>query len=236
MSFTDPQSPASPPSLSRRTVAHGLAWTVPAVAAAAAAPAFAVSCANPAAFTGRFTQADVYGTPPSTYTWSAAGRTPITLSLNTVADSGKSLTPNNLTSAGGSNQGYNGLGDLRADGLLLQQSGSGGQRLTITFSRPVTNLQFTIADVDWLRSRYRDAIVLDPEPTSVTNGPPLQGNGTTGSPVSAVSAGEVSSDTEANRSRVTYAGPINSFTLYFSSTDGTTAQQIFLTGLTFFAC
>lgn len=175
MSFTDPQSPASPPSLSRRTVAHGLAWTVPAVAAAAAAPAFAVSCANPAAFTGRFTQANVYGTPPSTYTWSAAGRTPITLSLNTVADSGKSLTPNNLTSAGGINQGYNGLGDLRADGLLLQQSGSGGQRLTITFSRPVTNLQFTIADVDWLRSRYRDAIVLDPEPTSVTNGPPPAG-------------------------------------------------------------
>ena len=110
MSFTDPQSPASPPSLSRRTVAHGLAWTVPAVAAAAAAPAFAVSCANPAAFTGRFTQANVYGTPPSTYTWSAAGRTPITLSLNTVADSGKSLTPNNLTSAGGINQGYNCIG------------------------------------------------------------------------------------------------------------------------------
>ena len=52
----------------------------------------------------------------------------------------------------------------------------------------------------------------------------------------AVSAGEVTSDTVANRSRVTYAGPINSFTLYFSSTDGTTAQQIFLTGLTFFAC
>ncbi|MEU3871685.1 hypothetical protein AB0E52_09830 [Micrococcus luteus] len=206
------------------------------MAAAAAAPAFAVSCANPAAFTGRFTQANVYGTPPSTYTWSAAGRTPITLSLNTVADIGKSLTPQNLTSAGGINQGYNGLGDLSEDGLLLQQSGSGGQRLTITFSRPVTNLQFTIADVDWLRSRYRDAIVLDPEPTSVTNGPPLQGNGTTGSPVSAVSAGEVTSDTVANRSRVTYAGPINSFTLYFSSTDGTTAQQIFLTGLTFFAC
>lgn len=51
--------------------------------------------------------------------------------------------------------------------------------------------------------------------------------------MSAVSAGEVTSDTVANRSRVTYAGPINSFTLYFASTDGTTAQQIFLTGLTF---
>ena len=208
----------------RRTVAKGMAWAAPVVAASAAAPALAASCA-PVTYTGAFTQANVYGPPPTSYTWTNAGGDTITLTLSTSTYGGKTLQSNNLTSAGGINQGYNGQGDLRDDGLLLQQNGSGGQVLTITFSEPVTDLTFTVADIDWLTRRYRDSVVLSPAPTTVSNGPEIQGGGTTGAPLTSRTNREVNSSEPANRSTVTYDGPVSSFTLDFSSTDGTTGQQ-----------
>lgn len=219
----------------RRAVAKGMAWAAPVVAASAATPALAASCV-PVTYTGAFTQANVYGAPPTSYTWTNADGDTITLAVSTSAYGGKTLPGNNLTSAGGINQGYNGNGDLREDGLLLQQQGSGGQVLTITFSEPVTDLTFTVADMDWLTGGYRDSVVLSPAPTTVSNGPAVQGDGTTGAPLTSTTKRVVDSSEVANRSTVTYDGPVSSFTLDFSSTDGTTAQQIFLTDLTFTAC
>jgi len=224
------------PAPSRRAVTAGLAWSVPAIAATAAAPAYAASCANPTTYTGDFTQANVYGAPPSSYTWTSASGNTITLDVSTVAYGGKSLMTNNLTSAGGINQGYSGRGDLESDGLQLQQQGNGGQVLTISLSEPVTDLQFTIADLDWRSRGYRDAVVLSPTPTTVTNNSAVQGAGVAGNPLTPKTAAEVNSDTLDNRSTVTYSGPITSFSLDFSSTDGTVAQQIFLTNLRFAAC
>lgn len=220
----------------RRAVAKGMAWAAPVVAASAATPALAASCA-PVTYTGAFTQANVYGAPPTSYTWANADGDTITLTVSTSAYGGRLLSTNNLTSAGGRNQGYNGNGDLREDGLLLQQrDGSGGQVLTITFSEPVTDLTFTVADIDWLTREYRDSVVLSPAPTTVSNGPAVQGAGTTGAPLTPRTNGQVDSSVVNNRSTVTYDGPVSSFTLDFSSTDGRTAQQIFLTDLTFTAC
>lgn len=220
----------------RRAVAKGMAWAAPVVAASAATPALAASCA-PVTYTGAFTQADVYGDPPTSYTWTNADGDTITLAVSTSAYGGRILAPNNLHSAGGIKEGYNGLGDLRDDGLLLQhRDSSGGQVLTITFSEPVTDLTLTVADIDWLTRKYRDSVVLSPAPTTVSNGPAVQGGGTTSAPLTSRTNGEVNSSEPANRSTVTYDGPVSSFTLDFSSTDGTTSQQIFLTDLTFTAC
>lgn len=218
----------------RRAVAKGMAWAAPVVAASAATPALAASCA-PVTYTGAFTQANVYRVP-SSYTWTNTAGDTITLAVSTSAYGGKTLPQNNLSAAGGINVGYNGQGDLSGDGLQLQQNGSGGQVLTITFSEPVTDLTFTVADIDWNGSNYRDSVVLSPAPTTVANGSQVRGGGTTGAPLTSVTNREVNSGTVDNRSTVTYDGPVSSFTLDFSSTTGTTPQQIFLTDLTFTAC
>ncbi|WP_336638930.1 hypothetical protein [Micrococcus luteus] len=205
------------------------------VAAAAAAPALAISCGNPLTYTGKFTQANSY-TIPRQYTYTAPGGASVDLSVDTSAYDGKLLARENLTAAGNLNSGYNGLGDLRADGLQLQQAGVGGQKLTITFSKPVMDLTFTIADIDWLRSGYQDSVWVSPSPTSVSLGTAVTGEASASRPLKATTTGAVNSDVSANRATVTMAGPVSSFTVDFSSTTGETMQQIFLTGLSFKAC
>lgn len=226
---------ASMPIITRRSVVKGVSWSAPMVAAAVAAPALAVSCANPLTYTGKFTQANSY-TIPRQYTYTAPGGASVGLSVGTSAYGGKLLDTINLSAAGAISLGYNGLGVLRDDGLLLQQQGAGGQKLTITFSKPVMDLTFTIADIDWLGNGYRDSVWVSPSPTSVSLGAAVTGEASASSPLKATTTGAVSSDVSANRATVTMAGPVSSFTVDFSSTTGTTAQQIFLTGLSFKAC
>lgn len=227
---------ASMPTITRRSVVKGVSWSAPVVAAAAAAPAFAVSCGSPLTYTGKFTQASS-STIPRSYTYSAPGGASVVLSVATSAYGGKVLAANNLTAAGNSSAGYNGLGNLlQVDGLLLQQAGAGGQKLTITLSKPVTDLAFTIADIDWNGSNYQDSVWVSPSPTSVSLGTAVTGKASQSSPLKALKTGSVLSSASANWASVTMAGPVSSFTVDFSSTTGNVAQQIFLTGLSFKAC
>ena len=221
--------------ISRRTVAKGALWTAPAISLAAAAPAVAASpsCVS---YTGAFTQPRSYDPVPMAYTFTGSDGSTVTVSLSTRAYGGKTLMRPNLTAAGNDLQNYNGAGDLRDDGLQLQQQGPGGQVLTFSFSQEVSNLQFTVADIDNDGTRYRDSIVLSPAPTTVTNGRAVVGAGTTAAPLRTTGTSQVTSDTLANRSTVTMADPLSSFSLDFSSSTGTTAQQIFITSMSFDVC
>lgn len=224
------------PAITRRSVVKGVSWSAPVVAAAAAAPALAASCRNPLTYTGKFTQANS-STIPRRYTYTASGGASVVVTVATSAYGGKALQPSNLTAAGNSTRGYNGEGDLlRADGLQLQQEGAGGQKLTITFSKPVTDLTFSIADIDWTDSSYQDSVWVSPSPTSVSLGNAVKGEASQSSPLQARQPGQVSSSTSANRASVTMAGPVSSFVVDYSSTRGNGVQQIFLTGLSFKAC
>lgn len=219
--------------LSRRTVAKGALWTAPAISLAAAAPAVAAS-SSCVSYTGAFTQPS-YSPVRMAYTFTGSDGSTVTVSLSTRVYGGKTLMRPNL-SAAGNIEYYNGAGDLRYDGLQLQQQGTGGQVLTFSFSQEVSNLQFTVADIDNDGTRYRDSIVLSPAPTTVTNGRAVVGAGTTAAPLRTTGTSQVTSDTLANRSTVTMADPLSSFSLDFSSSTGTTAQQIFITSMSFDVC
>lgn len=223
-----------PQNVSRRSVTAGTLWSAPAVAIAAAAPAVAVSAC--VTYTGAFTQPSSYNPVPLSYTFRGSDGSTVTVSLSTASYGGKTLLSNNLTAAGNVNKGYNGMGDLATDGLQLQQQGTGGQRLTFTFSQPVSNLSFVVADIDNSGKQYRDSVTLSPAPTSVVNGSSLTGSGGTGDPLRATTTSPVNSDNKANRSTVTMAGPLSSMTVDFSSSTGTVAQQVFITGMTFEVC
>ena len=231
------------PRIPRRAIARGLAWAAPAAIVTTAAPSYAASCNTAARYTAPLHANSVTrtsGTQASGVATSAEpGSTPVTYSVQARAGTGTSInTGSNLTTAGGTASSfYNGLGDLRVDGLQLQQNGSpAGQVVTFTFSRPITDLSFTVADLDSMSSGYKDAVTISPTPTAVVNNGAAQGNGTAASPLQAINqSAQVNSDVVANRSSVKLAGPLTTFTLTFSSTRGTTAQQIFLRDLVFTA-
>lgn len=219
---------------------RGVAWAAPTAAVLVAAPALAMSCSQPVAYTAPLNTANYKrtnnksgtGTARSTVTGSAA----ITYTISSVASAGQTLVSNNLSVAGDINNGYNGAGSLTTDGLQLQQSGATtGQTVSITFSRPVTNLSVMVADIDRTSSTHADIVSFSPAPSTVTNGRGVQGAGTASSPLTAKAVGEVTSDTVANRSTVTFAGPLTTLTVRFGSSVGTASQQVFLAGLSFSA-
>lgn len=231
---------AQSPRPTRRAVARGALWTMPVVAVTGVAPAYAYSCAI-VPYTAPLNTAKYGKTSTTTGSGSTnaqASSAPVTYTVTAAASSGATLASNNIRAAGDTTGGYNGLGDLASDGLQLQQQGAlGGQTITIAFSRPVWNLSFTVADIDSNgTAQYVDQVFFDQAPTSVANASAVTGSGTAAAPLKPISNNnQVNSDVVANRSKVTFSGPISSLSMTFSSASGTVAQQIFLTGMTFSA-
>lgn len=225
--------------ISRRTVARGALWTAPSIIVSTAAPAYAASCAavNYAAPLNASTVQTASTTSATgTATSSTTGTDAVTYKITSSAGSGTILgAANESTAGGGPTSYYNGTGDLGSDGLQLQQNGGvTGQTITFTFSRAVTDLTFTVADIDSAGTGYYDAVSFSLAPTTIVNGAAVKGAGTKASPLQAINANQqVNSSTLANRSTVTFSGPLTTFSMTFSSATGTTAQQIFLTQMRF---
>ena len=151
-------------------------------------------------------------------------------------------------------------GGLGGRGLWLAQTRSGRVSTdaqayarrgtyTFTFSKPVTNLRFTLTDIDNNPGDYRDRVALSPGfvveakgssvANSVTSTPSVP-HGAAANPFRPVgdtaSLGDTSS---AGNVRVLYAGPVTTFSIeYWNreptiswSQDGT--QWIFLAGMSF---
>lgn len=237
---------SSPP---RRAIAKGLLWTVPSAVVATTAPAFAASC-PPQAYTAPFTT-EYYRRESTTAATGQSspveGAQPVTYTVTSESIGGKNLQPSNLTVAGDINGGYNGLGDLRSDGLQLQQTGGTGgypsrQVLTITFDRPVSDLRLTIADIDrrgssdltTSTSTYHDGIAVAPT-VAVVNSGSVTGAANTGDPLRATRVGERNSDDMTTRSTVSVLEPTRSVSITYWSITGSYYQQVFLTGMSFTA-
>ncbi|CAM3666226.1 hypothetical protein [Nocardioides zeicaulis] len=163
---------------SRRTVVRGAAWSVPVVAVAATAPAFAASpCATLYDF-----RLD-WGTTPysrasarsATATVSSAGSTPLTVtfastssSTGNVPDPARNLTvPANTGTGTTADPVVTSLGGRPGERgvMLYHQSSTIGrdnrQDVVITFSRPVRGLQFYVTDIDTITSpAYSDRVEL----------------------------------------------------------------------------
>ncbi len=245
----------------RRTLVRGAAWSVPVVALAAAAPAFAASPCDP--LTNRTLDWDGANT---TYSRAADRRSATAIYDPDLAGPIPSLTMN-LTTA------YNGntrpgteagstanslaiqaqVGGLGVSGMALEQSTTSatGQgradrgAYTLTFSRPVSNLQFTVTDIDSLAGDFWDVLEPSAGYSVVSRGSNVASdfNGPGGTQrFYSVNNNTLVDNTTGSGGNVTlrYAGPISSVTLtYWNGYNGTfantvdTDQVVYLSDMTF---
>jgi hypothetical protein len=240
--------PATPDSYvpSRRTVLRAAAWTAPAVSVAVAVPAYA-ACSNVSPVTGVvdwdattgsgrnrravFSPSDSRG---GTYTLSQTGAD--ALSVKVAAGYENNMRPLDQWTM----RTHSPVGGLSGvSGLCLAQYNSRStaraakdRRLdrgtyTVTFGRPVTNLFFTVTDIDSLPGDYIDKIELSavvPHAEMGQKGAGVTGAGTLASPYTPIngnrqvpdpasSAGNVSAS--SGNVRVQFPGAISSFTLTY---------------------
>ncbi|WP_424937328.1 MULTISPECIES: hypothetical protein [Bacteria] len=179
--------PDSGQQIRRRTIVHGVAWTIPAIAAAVAVPSASASTCTPkrvqidwSAFTrtdvnsGTGIGADEEGTPYPFQVSVRHGRAVQAASSNlNVWGKNTSNAMVNLTSLL-SDPSYATTGD----GLLSDYYSI----LTVNFLRPVTAVSFTVWDVDSSSSktdRYTEHVSTSPKATRETAGSGLRRTGPT---------------------------------------------------------
>lgn len=192
----------------RRTVMRGAAWTAPALMIAAPIPAFAASCG------------------PSPQTMNLSTRTGSDGTTLTLASSftGTSAGSNNLSTSD-QNVGWVKMSNVNVDSTRFNPAEY--QDLTFTFSRSVSDLQFTIRDLDtsevgWVR-QFWDRVALLNSPTFTSaNDAGIGGTGTLTDPwrETPFSGTSVANTATTNETVVSIAGPVSSFTIRFWTSEG----------------
>ncbi len=211
---------------SRRSVVRGAAWSVPVVAVAATAPAFAASpCTNRTALLP-VSWSSSYST--TRQTGSIAGTPIVNVSAgysSTLLGPG-SLNSQNLTPASvAATRDSISLVNNSPTTLSLSPE-SNFQTVTFSFTQDVYGLTFSIDDID-RASNYYDHVFLAgaPEAPAVAQGSAVTGAGTADSPWRTTAS---SGDNATNQTvSVTYPNglvPISSLTLRFYSTLGPLAS------------
>lgn len=213
-------------SVSRRSITRGAAWSLPAIAVGAVVPAFGAAsptCANPQIHT------ITWGTKPSgtlitdtTYTPTGSATT---LSTSASGSTGGNLNLRVRTAA------TSGI-SLSSVDISLPSLPNAGQTVTFSFSQPVSNLTFTLGDID--RANIgRENVGLSPSNFVVSDrGSVVTGAGTTDDPF--VGTAVAPNGGKAGNVTVTYNSlPISSFTLRLANANN---SGISIFPLTFTGC
>ncbi|SEB67153.1 hypothetical protein SAMN04489844_0810 [Nocardioides exalbidus] len=185
----------------RRTMVRSAAWSVPVVAVAATAPAYAASCGNAETLSwSNYTDGTVFSS-------AMFGSTKLTLSQsgNLGSDSGKVL----YQDEGGVNPALRFYPTNGVDGSSIT--------VTLTFSRAVKNLSFTILDIDNANNgngstAWRDRIAVTGTPSSVSVGSRIQGAGTENSPYRSSGTTQIDNSDPDGNVTLTWNGPLTSVT------------------------
>lgn len=229
---------------SRRTVTRAAAWSVPVVAAAAAAPAYAASPCDQRTNQLLDWDATTVAFSRTSDTAARASLTPATgvpvLTLDVAASYTGAMKAGYEFPQNRANPSLRlaaNVGNLTQSGISLWQSTTSTSpaptadtgSYTFTFSRPVTNLRFTITDIDSATGDFRDALTLTSgytatHPATITRataagigeyfiatGENTPTDNTTGS---------------AGNLAVTYAGPITSFTIRYTNSASSFDNQL----------
>ena len=257
---------------SRRNVVRTAAWTVPVVATSITVPAYAASCAS-TTYDWRLDWQDNLPSDGFTTSYSVvkpnganavhvgtativgpAGSSPVTVTFRNSVVGTDRRHPTNLTV-----ENTTDIGNLGAQerGLLLWNTNISAGRdanrqvLEVTFNRSVSNLKFTITDIDTSSGNYRDRVELSGNRTGVATSRPGNGNGTY--VVGTGYAGTENNDSEGpwrmytnnlaaddsgddrGNIAVTYNAPVTGFRLDYWNQSGTGQQAIFLSDFTFTA-
>lgn len=244
-------------------IAAGL-WTAPAVVAVTAAPALASSGATACA-TGSYVMrwSDHYDArtrqAAPLLTSAGVGRNandPLSLSI-TSSFAGSMVSGSAPDGASNLTVSPFNVGGTGRRGLTLMQRSSGTrllgtlsdhfQRVTLTFGRPVSNLKFTITDIDSFSGQYQDRVFVSGSPAGTKPSPTLlTGAGSSGSPWRSTGTDNNLPSTTDSRGNVTvdYTGQPASatYTITFWNAQtnsrrtpltGNGLQGIFLTDLSF---
>ena len=147
------QRPGEPRQVGRRAVTRGAAWSIPVVSLAVAAPAMAASGCKMT--TGQLNW-DVFGngTNQTGKVLATTGGTGVTVTISLSGDTGATgngVVTNALT--GGQSQ------------VMRFTSPNGvnntSQTVTLTFSKPVQNVSFSLLDIDSAPGGYYDEVVIN---------------------------------------------------------------------------
>lgn len=216
--------------ISRRTVAAGMAWAVPVITAATAAPAFAVSgCVVQTNFDNLAvgSRPTTLYFPPSTITASVAFTSTGNGGDNTPGDTG-------LVAATNTTPAWNYiememLADLEAGDSITA---------TITLTAAVENLSLILHDIDSTRSGWRDDVVVNTPGWTAVLGSGLQGAGTSANPYRPNSVGDYPISSGQGDLRLTWAGPVSSvsFTYKAGINGDSRNQHIGLGNISFSDC
>ena len=210
----------------RRAVTRAAAWSVPVIATSATVPAYAASCTPVRVSGANITTYSRTSSIRWTATFDSDGAGPLPSNVMTVDatyDAGMTVRNDN---AGGTNDNFTLLspvGGLGVAGLVMAQRPLAGSTAPLaafghyrfSFTRAVTNLSFTLTDIDSATNDFIDSVVLTPGFTVSGRAGALQGAGTTASPFRPVgdnSAVDNASGSGGNVT-ITYAGPLSSFTI-----------------------
>jgi hypothetical protein len=242
----------------RRAVVHGAAWSVPVVAVAAAAPAFAASpCVTDYNYrlvwgTTRYERYSHTSGKAFVPVLEGAGASDVevTLSSTWVRDGNGNANDRRDPAANLSVSSQN-VGGTGGRGLYLRHESpvsdarSRRQELTLTFSRPVTGLNFTITDIDSERAYnyfagrwegYYDRVELTPTPSTRTPVSTVTGLGTFESPWRQTSNDATWEPGSSNGNvLVRYTGAVSSVKVIFWSAQAHGQQAIYLSNLNFTA-
>lgn len=206
------------PTISRRTVTTGAAWAVPAVMAAATAPAFQAS--RPCTYT-----VSAWQTRVSDLGATAQNQ----IRATTVANGGTRFGTAYTNMAISPN--IDGAGVYSdANWLQLGQGGNNlrGQTVTITFPQEVYCVEFYVNDIDtqWVRSiasTYRDTVTVAPGFTATTASPYVTVSGGMAQATNTASSANPDTwswdhtDSANGLAKFTAAGPITSLTLEYTN-------------------
>lgn len=250
---------------SRRSVVRGAAWSVPVVAVAATAPAFAASpCATTYPFrldwgTTSYSRASARSATASVSS-STPGATPLSVTFTSTSSSSLNVpdTTRNLTVPANTGTGttadpvVTSLGGRAGErGVMLYHASStpgraNRQDVAITFSRPVRGLTFYITDVDTITSpAYSDRVELVGYTssnavvpfTSTNDG--ISGAGSVASPWLRTADSNVSENAGGAQTSVDFSASsaeVKSLVLtYWNAAGGTQYHRVFIGDLTFTA-
>ena len=205
----------------RRTLVRGAAWTVPVIAVAAAAPAFAASPCDVQNYRldwGNTTGQTVYGKNSTTNVGTAVvkgsaggGALMVTFTSTTTGSVSRAvdnLTVSNDTNIGNLGTGAQGLNVAHNDGITAGRANR--QMIDIQFDRAVTGLSFSITDIDSQRGNnlgtkkdpvyegWYDRVELSGTRTASTAGGSVIGAGTNTNENTSASGPWRHSDTDTN--------------------------------------
>jgi hypothetical protein len=218
----------------RRAVLTAGAWAAPAVVMATPLPSFA---ASPECFSVLNYSLDwdslALGTVVSSANATAAGGTPVPVTVASVFVGLARTRTGNRTVAGTDVGGSGGRALFVTQTMSAPQSSRANrQELTLSFGRPVTNLTFTITDIDV--GPFQDLVDSSTVPSSQSKPGTVTGQGTAADPWVSSGSSDVPDDgSNEGNVTLTFGFSLTSLTLNYWNGTGAAEQGIYLTDLTF---